>query len=173
MTAEKIFFILVAGITLIMSGLVVSARKLMHAAFYLVGALLGVAVLFVMLGSGFFAVVQVLVYIGAIAILIIFAIMLTRNVMLGDEAQANRGWVIAGMMCIVLFGGLVAALSSWPAFTTATTAIPASGEDLTGLGIILTDPQGYAIVFEVSSIMLVAGMIGAIYIASDRKGKPE
>jgi len=173
MSLEQVFFLIVAGSTLASSIFVVATRRLMHSAFWLVTALFGISVLFVLLGSGFFAVVQVLVYIGAIAILIIFAIMLTRNVMENDEPQANRGWMFAVLVCAGLFIGLVTVLSSWPAFSTTVKSIPASGEDITALGKILTDPQGFAIVFEVSSVMLVAGMIGAIYIASEKKAGKE
>ncbi len=80
MTALQIIFILVAARTLGAGLMVVTARNLIHSALWLVLALFGVAVLYVLLEAGFLAVVQVVVYIGAIAILIIFAIMLTRKI---------------------------------------------------------------------------------------------
>ncbi len=80
-SAAQVIFILVAAVTLFSAVMVVSVRRMMHAALWLIVTLLGVAVLFVLLQAGFFAVVQVLIYIGAIAILIIFAVMLTRQVM--------------------------------------------------------------------------------------------
>ena len=80
MTLEQIVFILVAILTLGSALMVVTTRNLVHAALWLVVALFGVAVFFVLLHAGFLAVAQVVIYIGAIAILTIFTIMLTRRV---------------------------------------------------------------------------------------------
>lgn len=79
MTPIQIIFLIVALLTLGASVMVVSARRMMHAALWLILTLLGVAVMFATLESGFFTIVQVVVYIGAIAILILFAVMLTRR----------------------------------------------------------------------------------------------
>ena len=80
MTAVQIIFILVAAMTLGAALMVVTAKNLIHSALWLVLSLFGVAILYALLQAGFLAVVQVMVYIGAIAILIIFGIMLTRKI---------------------------------------------------------------------------------------------
>jgi NADH-quinone oxidoreductase subunit J len=169
MSAAQIIFILVAAVTLFSAVMVVSVRRMMHAALWLIVTLLGVAVLFVLLQAGFFAVVQVLIYIGAIAILIIFAVMLTRQVMSEKTPQLNRGWV-AGLAAA---GGLMAILAlvfrEFPGSGTATMGDP-SAADAARLGLALSDPNGFAIPFEVASILLVAALIGTIYIALERKG---
>jgi NADH-quinone oxidoreductase subunit J len=97
MTPIQIVFLLVAAATLISAVMVVSARRIMHAALWLVLSLLGVAIIFVTLETSFFAVVQVIVYIGAIATLIIFAVMLTRREQQQDYARrlghdCTRAW---------------------------------------------------------------------------------
>ncbi len=79
MTAEQIIFLIVGAVTLLSALMVVTARDLVHAALWLVATLFGVAVVYTLLNAGFLAVVQVVVYIGAIAILFIFAVMLTRR----------------------------------------------------------------------------------------------
>ena len=107
MSTAQVIFILVAAVTLFSAVMVVSVRRMMHAALWLIVTLLGVAILFVLLRSGFFAVVQVLIYIGAISILIIFAVMLTRQVMSEKEPQLNRAWV-AGLAAA---GGLMVLLA--------------------------------------------------------------
>ena len=172
MSAAQIFFIITAAVTLFSAVMVVSVRRMMHAALWLILTLLGVAVLFVLLQSGFFAVVQVLVYIGAISILIIFAVMLTRQVMSEKAPQLNRGWV-AGLAAA---GGLMVIL----AFTLR--GVPIEAKSMLGdagdgtvvaLGKALADPNGFAIPFEVASILLVAALIGTIYIAMERKGGGE
>jgi NADH-quinone oxidoreductase subunit J len=95
MTVLQIIFILVAAMTLGAGLMVVTSRNLIHAALWLVMALFGVAVIFGLLQAGFFAVVQVVIYIGAIAILLIFAIMLTRRVMQDSGPRFNENWVRA------------------------------------------------------------------------------
>lgn len=81
MDAMQFVFLAVAAVTLAAAFMVVSSRSLIHSALWLVLALFGVGVVYVLLNAGFFAVAQVLIYIGAIAILFIFAVMLTRKVM--------------------------------------------------------------------------------------------
>ena len=81
MSAQQFFFLVTAAVILVSAVMTVITRKMMHSALWFVLALLGVAVIFALLEASFFAVVQVLVYVGAIAILIIFAVMFTRQAM--------------------------------------------------------------------------------------------
>ncbi|MGA9399078.1 MAG: NADH-quinone oxidoreductase subunit J [Anaerolineaceae bacterium] len=172
MSAKLILFIVTSAVTLFSAVMVVSVRRMMHAALWLIVTLLGVAALFVLLQTGFFAVVQVLIYIGAISILIIFAVMLTREVMSENAPQLNRGWVIGllasgGLMIILAF-----ALRDIPILATSMVGDP--GPDyVVALGKALADPNGFAIPFELASILLVAALIGTIYIAMERKGGGE
>ena len=124
MTALQIIFLFVAAITLASAAMVVSARRMMHAALWLVLALAGVAVIFAMLDAGFFAVVQVLVYIGAIAILIIFAIMLTRRAWEDVGPQLNRGWWLAALAAVGVFAGLAVVIVSWPGVRLHIFTVP-------------------------------------------------
>jgi len=90
MTPLQLIFLFTGAAILISAVMVVVAHNLVHAALWLVVSLFGVAVLFVLLEAGFLAAVQVVLYIGAIAILIIFAIMLTRRVMQDSGPQTNQ-----------------------------------------------------------------------------------
>jgi NADH-quinone oxidoreductase subunit J len=94
MTADQIIFIICAAVILVSALMVVLTQKLIHAALWLVSALFGVAILFAILQASFLAVVQVVVYIGAIAILFIFAVMLTRREMLDKGVQTRANWWI-------------------------------------------------------------------------------
>ena len=91
----QIFFLIVALITLVSAVMVVTVRRMMHAALWLILSLFGVALFFAMLDSAFFAVVQLIVYIGAIAILVIFAVMLTRRVM-DDQGDSDQPQLVGG-----------------------------------------------------------------------------
>ncbi|NMB88253.1 MAG: NADH-quinone oxidoreductase subunit J [Chloroflexi bacterium] len=170
MTPLQIVFLIVAAITLFSAVMVVSVRRLMHAALFLVLALFGVAMLFATLESRFYAVVQLLVYVGAIAILVIFAIMLTRKLMEDATPQLNRGWGLAAILAVVLFGGLTATVMAWPAFQSATRSVAAGGEDVMALGEAFVNPGGYVIPFEVASVLLLAALIGAVAVAIEQKG---
>jgi NADH-quinone oxidoreductase subunit J len=100
MTPDQIVFLIVALFTLGSGFMVVTTRNLVHAALWLVSTLFGVAVVFALLNAGFLAVVQVVVYIGAIAILFIFAVMLTRKDMRDQGPQLNRNWWFGALLSV-------------------------------------------------------------------------
>ncbi|HEY9086776.1 MAG TPA: NADH-quinone oxidoreductase subunit J [Anaerolineaceae bacterium] len=170
MTLSQVFFLAVAAITLFAAVMVVSTRRIMHAALWLVLSLFGVAVLFALLQSGFFAVVQVVVYIGAIAILIIFAVMLTRQVMLDVGPQLNRGWWIPAVLVAGLYAALVGVLSTWSQFQAQAGPLAPEANDLSRFGQALVDLNAYVIPFEIASVLLLGALIGSIFVASERKG---
>ena len=169
MTGLQVVFLVVAAVTLLSAVMVVSVRKMMHAALWLVQTLLGVAVLFATLQAGFFAIVQILVYIGAIAILIIFAVMLTRKMMEDIGPQVLPEWILPALVALVLFGLLAGFLATWSGFSQVLVELPADAENLAELGRALVAPQGYVIPFEVASVLLLAALIGSIYIAVGSK----
>lgn len=169
MNGLQVVFLLAALVSLFSAVRVVSARRMMHAALWLVLTLMGVAVIFVTLQSSFFAVVQILVYVGAIAILIIFSVMLTRRVMEDQGDQILPGWRAAALVAVLVFAVLVGFLALWQGFTALLVDLPADADNLLELGKALVSPQGYVLPFELASILLVAALIGAITIAVDRK----
>ncbi|GAP15280.1 NADH dehydrogenase subunit J [Longilinea arvoryzae] len=168
MTALQIIFLITAIVTLGSACMVVFTRRIMHAALWLVLALLGVAILFATLQSGFFAVVQVLVYIGAIATLFIFAVMMTRKSMDDTGSQSNRGWGLALVGSLALFFGITAVLLTWGGAQTELLEIPTVyGEDIQLFGLSLVDPMKYLIPFEVASVLLMAALVAAIFLTVD------
>jgi|YelNatPaOPRAMG01_1025707.scaffolds.fasta_scaffold01261_3 NADH-quinone oxidoreductase subunit J len=171
MTLLQLFFLFVSAVILGSAVMVVSTRKMLHAAFWLILALFGVAVIFVLLQASFFAVVQVVIYIGAIAILILFAVMLTRRVMADVGPQVIRAWWLAGIAAALLCAVLVWLLSSWNGFTASLPPLPQRGDPIAELGQALVSPNAFALPFEVASVLLLAALVGAIYIAWERKGK--
>ena len=169
MTAEKIIFLVVAFFTLGSGVMVVTTRHLIHAALWLIAALFGVAVIFALLEAGFLAVVQVVVYIGAIAILFIFAVMLTRRELRDQGRQMNRYWWLGAAISVVTFVGLYFLLQGWNGLSKTVSDIP-SGFDAVGeLGNALISPNAYVLPFEVASVLLVAALVGAVYVAFNRK----
>lgn len=169
MSAGQVIFLLVGAVTLGSGIEAVNARKMLHAALWLVLSLLGVAFIFALLEASFFAVVQVLVYIGAIAILIIFAVMLSRSSLTDEGTQTNPRWWLAALGLLILFVGICAAILLWPKVTSIPAPLPASATDLATLGKELVNPNGYLVPFELSSILLLATLVGAIYTAVEKK----
>src|SRR5512145_1139593 len=118
MDAVQIIFLITAVATLGAALMVVTTRNMVSAALWLVMTLFGVAVFYVLLGAGFLAVAQVIIYIGAIAILVIFAVMLTRRLASENAPIINSNWWVAILIAALLFGGLSWMFSSWDGFST-------------------------------------------------------
>lgn len=169
MTGTQIVFIVVGLVTLVAALGVVTTRNMVRAALYLIVTLFGVAVVYVLLSAGFFAVVQVVIYIGAISILFIFAVMLTRNIGSKEQPGINRGWLLALFLAGVLFVGIFLAFLPWPGFSTTAPPLASNAPTIQELGLALVSPNGYVIPFEVASVLLVAAMVGAIYVAWGKK----
>jgi len=110
-------------------------------------------------------VVQVVVYIGAIAILFIFAVMLTRREMRDRGPQLNKTWWVAALLGLLTFGGLAFILSQWSGFSSLAVEIPDGTDTLGALATALVSPQAYMLPFEVASVLLLAALVGAVYIA--------
>ena len=140
---------------------VVTAKNVVHSAAFLVVVLAGVAANFILLGAEFLAITQVLVYIGAIVVLFLFGIMLTRAPMEGQAEVRKDNWLLGAGSGLVFFALLAYAL--WDGF--GKDKIPA---DLTPTDTgALSDAVfgGYLIPFEVVSLLLLAALVGAIVIA--------
>ncbi|MBI5080245.1 MAG: NADH-quinone oxidoreductase subunit J, partial [Chloroflexi bacterium] len=157
--------LIVAIGTLFTATMVVVARNLVHAALWLILSFFGVAVVFAMLEAGFIAVVQVALYIGAIAILIIFAMMLTRKVMNDTEPQTNSQWVLSFLAAAAAFIGLAGLLNATVWSLLQVVSLEGS---VAQLGRALVEPNQYVLPFEVASVLLIVALIGAVAIASEK-----
>lgn len=169
MTADKVIFLLTAGVILGSAIMVVFTRKLIHAALWLVAALFGVAILYGVLQAGFLAVVQVVVYIGAIAILFIFAIMLTRKEMLEKGTQTRTNWWLPGILGLIILTGLIILITGHIDFNRTAEQIPANIDTLRLLGVALVSPDAFVLPFEIASVLLLAALVGAVFVASGKK----
>jgi NADH-quinone oxidoreductase subunit J len=161
---QTVVFLILSLVTLGAALAVVTSRNLFHSALFLILSFVGVAGLYVLLEAPFLAAVQILVYVGAIAILIVFAIMLTRRLMAKDLVQSNTQWNLAFLGAIFLFLALVVILLrvNWPVVGAAVPeeTINILGQDLMG---------AYLMPFEVASVLLVVALVGSIIIARERE----
>ena len=159
-------FAAVSLVTIGAAVLVVTNKNILHSAYFLVLAFVGVAGVYVMLEAPFIAVIQVLIYIGAIAILVIFAIMLTRKLMSKDLEQRNAQWLWSALGSLVLFGvlGWLVYSAKWPVVIEAAPQDPIT---LMGQELLST----YVVPFEIASVLLLAALVGSILIG--RESDPE
>ena len=138
---------------------VVVTRNVVHAALFLLVSLVAVAGLYLILFAEFLALVQVLIYGGAIIIVLLFAIMLTRS---GEYPRIsdNKQWPLAIVAAAAVFGVLTASFL-WIERPEAS----AEGPGITGIGNkLFTD---WAVPFEIASLLLLVALIGAIIIAGN------
>ncbi len=165
MTVEEGVFYVIAALTVIGALGVVLARNVVHAALFLILSLLAVAGVFLILSAEFLALVQILIYGGAVTILVLFALMLTR---VGDMPQAVDGpqrpfaaMAAATLMAVFI---LAAVGTKWPGETEKITAIP-----LRDFGEALF--RTWALPFEVASLVLIVALVGSIVLAQVEKGE--
>jgi len=159
---SQVIFIVFACATLLAAYLVVNVNNLIHAALWLVASLLGIAAIFVLLDASFMATVEIVLYIGAIAILIVFAVMLTRRVMEDIGQQKTDSWWLAAALSMMFFVSVTLLIwnTNWPSLPQGDV-----GDTVLILGKSLVDPDKYVIPFEIASVLLIVALIGSIAVA--------
>jgi NADH-quinone oxidoreductase subunit J len=159
MLAQVIFYAL-AALTVGSGAIVAFSRNIVYSTFALLGAFMGVVGIYILLAADFVAMVQLLVYVGGILVLTIFAVMLTAGI--ADVTVSNRavgtgsGLVTVGIATLVMLYAVVR--TPWH---QAGTPMPAP----TTYGIGNAFLSDYVLPFEVASLVLLAALIGAIVIS--------
>jgi len=163
MVAQNIFFGIIALAMVASAVRVVTTKNILHAALYLVVVLAGVAAQFIITGAEFTGVTQVLVYIGAVIVLFLFGIMLTRaRIGREEHVDGERRW-IAGVVALILFAVMTYALVD--AFDTEALDAQAVLEPQSTQMVSDAIFHDYLIPFEAVSFLLLAALIGAIVVA--------
>jgi NADH-quinone oxidoreductase subunit J len=165
MVAQNIFFYVIAAVMAFSALRVVTVRNVVHAAMYLVLVLAGVAAQYILLASEFLAATQVLVYIGAIVVLVLFGVMLTRA-KLGEQVNlTNDYWYVGAFTAIILFA--VTAYALLDVFddepldqANASTLVVGNTEQVSDAIF-----SQYVVPFEAVSVLLLAALVGAIVLA--------
>ncbi len=162
-------FAIIAGLTVGSAIAAMSLRNLVHCALSLVVTFAGLAALFLQLNAQFVGFAQVLVYVGAVAILIVFAILLTRSAEPGPPAPmtTGAGWGVG--IAVAAFLAMASAVLS--SVVSKRETPPPSDLTVRAIGDkLMTD---YVLPLEVIGLLLTAAMIGAVIIAmQERKSKP-
>jgi len=154
-------FIVIAILTLGAALAAATLRKLMHAALSFAVAFVGIAAFFFLLGAEFVGLVQIFVYIGAVAVLIIFTILLTRRDVEKDRVFNWSGVVIA----IAVFGGLIWAILKTQSLSVAAPEIPALTVKRIG-EVLMTN---YVWPLQCVGLLLTAALIGALILVMNEE----
>ena len=171
MTAQEYAFLVVAVVGSLAAIAVVTARNVVHAALYLVVSLASVGITFLLVGAEFVGWTQILIYVGAIVILFLFGLMLTKAPIGRDTLDHQiQNRIVGGVVALLMFLGLASlTLRVWPVGTTPASA-PVDGSTA-AIGTSLF--HDYVLPFEVVSFLLLAALIGAIVLARKDDGGDE
>jgi NADH-quinone oxidoreductase subunit J len=153
-------------VTLLSAVAALSFRNLVHCALSLVITFAGLAGLYLQLHAQFVGFAQVLVYIGAVAILIVFAILLTRSSDTPNHAVLAPGWMVGVAVAVLVFGALGLAILKSEAISKTVPVAPEVTVKKIGDALMTQ----YVLPLEVIGLLLTAAMIGAVIIAM-RDGK--
>jgi len=163
---EAVIFYVLSALILGFAVLVISTSNTVHSVLFLVMNFLLVAMLYVLLGAEFLAVIQVFVYAGGIVVLYLFVVMLVNlkrppEVHQDPRRQARLGLAVAGAVLAELVAIIVYSSSTSPAVAAAGQTVKGGNVEQVGW-LLYTD---YLIPFEVASILLLVAMVGAIVLA--------
>jgi NADH-quinone oxidoreductase subunit J len=173
MIINAIFFYLFAGITVASAVMVISARNPVHSVLFLILAFVNAAGLFVLLGAEFLAMILIVVYVGAVAVLFLFVVMMLDV----DFAELRRGFLnylpVGALVGVVMLAELLVVLGAWviaPEVAKAITApiLPISEVSNTqALGLVLY--TRYVYFFQAAGLILLVAMVGAIVLTLQHK----
>ncbi len=161
MVAQNIFFGILAAVVAISALRMVTTRNIVHAALYLVAVLAGLGALYVLLTAEFVATTQVLVYIGAVMVLFLFGIMLTKAPLGNVMEMTGRQWPLAAVVAALLGGVTIYSLVDRFGSERLNTDGPIYRTADVSDEVFST----YIVPFEAVSVLLLAALIGAIVLA--------
>lgn len=158
---QQAVFVIVAALIVVAALRLVTTRNLVHGALYLLAVLAGAAILFLLFLAEFVAWVQVLIYIGAVVVLLLFGLMLTRAP-IGRTAVDSQTRPLAALVALAIFG--ITSSVVWRAFRGQKlhfSTVKASTASTLGQALF----SRYVLPFEVVSVVLLAALVGAVVLA--------
>jgi NADH-quinone oxidoreductase subunit J len=168
MTAAVVAFYFFSAVAVLSGFLVVTARNPVHSVLWLILAFFASAGLFVLLGAEFIAMIMLIVYVGAVAVLFLFVVMMLDVDFVALKSGVTRFVPVGVLFGLVLLGLLYFAFSDWQAtegalaLRQAVTPPPAQVENTFALGAILYTQ--YILPFQLAGIILLVAMVGAIVL---------
>jgi NADH:ubiquinone oxidoreductase subunit 6 (subunit J) len=139
------------------------SRNIVHAAFWLLEVSLATAALYALLSADYLALVQLLVYAGAVAVLLIFAIMITLR-RREDAIRPVDFSPLAAVLAVAFCGMMIFGIAQ---YSTPVHTMPTVAPDLVGFGRLMFSASGWALPFEIASLVLTAALVGAVWWSKD------
>jgi NADH-quinone oxidoreductase subunit J len=171
MDLATVLFWLIAIVMVGSALLVVTFRNIVHSALALVLVFAMAAGIYLLLNAEFIAIVQILIYAGAITVLFLFALMLTRtNNLQFNSNPNNKQWWLAGIIsALVGLAIIFATATTLPQINSSITPISANVNNVVRIGQLLYSPTTYSYVlpFEIASLVLLVAIVGAIVIGRE------
>ncbi|OQY96670.1 MAG: NADH-quinone oxidoreductase subunit J [Sphingobacteriales bacterium UTBCD1] len=162
----QIIFYIAALVAIVSTAMVITRKNAVHALLYLIVSLLAVSVIFFIMGAPFVAALEVIVYAGAIMILIIFAIMMLNLGQASEKREKEwlkpRTWIGPGILAAILLAELIYTLNSFSPSAHEQAIIDAKD---VGMSLFST----YALGVELAAMMLMAGIVGAYHIGHEKQ----
>ena len=150
-------FLVLAVATVLGAAMVVLSKNVVHAAFWVLEVMLSVAGLFMLLSAGFLAMVQVMVYAGAVSVLLLFTVMLTLRNREDAVRPLDLSWSAGAIAIAVAAAAAIAILSFKPPIPKVPAVTPGVAE----FGRLLF--SGWALPFEIASVILLIALVGAVW----------
>lgn len=158
-------FIILALISIAGTAAAMGFHNAVHCVLALTVGFAGIAALYLQLGAQFVGFTQIMVYVGAVAILAVFAIMMTRNPQLPDSPAFSSFWLVGCLVAAAVFAVLALAICTSSAPTAAMPPQPAVTVQQIGTALM----HRFVLPLELIGLLLTAALIGAVVIAMDRK----
>jgi NADH-quinone oxidoreductase subunit J len=153
-------FLILAAITIIGASAAMGLRNLIHCVLALTLGFVGLAMLYLELGAQFVGFTQILVYVGAVAILSVFAIMMTRSAGPDAEPALSASWITG-----LVVAGATFAVLAWAIISSGPTTQAAAAPDVSVQQIGNALMHSYAVPLEIMGLLLTAALIGAVIVA--------
>ena len=175
MLTHSLFFYFFSTITVFSAFMVVVSRNTIYSVFFLILVFVSVSILFIMIGAEFLGMIMLIVYVGAVAVLFLFVVMMLNIVTQVSKKTTRKGFInnisVGSIVGIIIFLELLVVIGGWKYkgnFTSLSTIDPNSGLTNThALGNILyTD---YIHLFQISGMILLVAMIGAITLTFSKR----
>ncbi|HEY2920808.1 MAG TPA: NADH-quinone oxidoreductase subunit J [Candidatus Binatia bacterium] len=160
MSVATAVFYLIALITVVSAGMVAFSRNIIYSGFSLLGTFMGVAGIYVFLGADFVAAVQVLIYVGGILVLILFAVMLTHRITDVEITNRASGRIPALIVVGILIYLLIETIMETPWVKAKEVVYAATTAKIGDLFL-----SSYLLPFELASLVLLAALIGAVVLS--------
>jgi NADH-quinone oxidoreductase subunit J len=163
---EALIFYVLGAVTVVSAFLVIFLRRPLHNVLFMILTMIGLAGLFVLLHAEFVAMVQLIVYAGAVMVLFLFVIMLLNldQLPFADDPRAFRWWIGIGL-AVAIIALIIPGIHSFVTATGVSDLRPALGAEVSNTQLVARELfTTYLLPFEIASVLLLSAIMGAVLL---------